>query len=175
MKKLLILISILALSCTNNKINSPTENTSLNLVTGINLRQTSDSNEIPQKLGNPNILVKNLFFVYPNPSNDFVQITANQNISSIWIVAATPEKIYQDVNFSNILNSDLFSEQTIVSNSKISVTGPSATSFRINIENLVNGYYKIFVKIDGKIYWDNMYKYQIDNQAQLNALTNFWK
>lgn len=177
MKKLLILISVLALSCTNDKTSAPTEKTALNLVTGINCRQTSDLNEIPLQLGNPNVLVSNMFFVYPNPSNEFVQITANQNISSIWIVSATPEKLYQDVNFSSILNTDLYSEQTIVSNSKVSVTGPSATTFRINIGNLVNGYYKVFVKINGKIYWDNLYKYenQTDNQVQFDALTNFWK
>jgi hypothetical protein len=169
-KILIILFSILTLSCTNDK-------TALNLVTGINFRETGDPNEIPLQLGNPNVFVSNMLVVYPNPSIDFVYISANQNISSIWIVAASPEKIYQDVNFSSILSTDLYSEQTIVSNSKVSITGKSATTIVVNIGILAKGYYKVFVKINGEIYWDNLYKLdsQGDNQVQFNALSNFWK
>lgn len=168
---------MLALSCTNNQTPTPTESTDLNLVTGINCRETGDPNEIPVILGNPNVLTNHSFFIYPNPSSAFVSISANENISTIWIVPANPEKIYQNVNFSTTLNTDLYSEQTINSNSKFSYSPQSATSAFINIEGLAKGYYKVFVKINGKIYWDNLYKYenQGDNQAQFDALTNFWK
>ena len=55
---LFILISILAISCNNDETDIQTDKNSINLVTGINCRQTSD--DLGLKLGNPNILVNNL-------------------------------------------------------------------------------------------------------------------
>ncbi len=46
----------------------------------------------------------------------------------------------------------------------------------MNIGTLEKGYYRIFVKIGGVIYWDNLYKYENggNNEEQFNAISNFW-
>ncbi|EIA08113.1 hypothetical protein [Flavobacterium frigoris] len=175
-KKLFFLISILALSCTKDETNNSTDKAALNLVTGINCRQTLDQNEIVLKLGNPNILVNNKFKIYPNPANESVYILAQENVTDVWFVSAKPEKIHQELNFSSILNTNLYSEQTISSNSNFSLNGQSSSNIGVNIGTLTKGYYKVFVKIGGEIYWDNLYKYenQANNEEQFNKINDFW-
>jgi hypothetical protein len=178
MKKILfILILIMALSCNNDETETQTDKTALSLVTGVNFRETGDPNEIPRQLGNPNILVNNKLFLYPNPAIENVYISAQENVTDVWLVPANPEKIHQELNFNSILNTKLYSEQSIISSSNLSLNGQSSKSIGINIGKLPTGYYKVFVKINGEIYWDNLYKYenQGNNEEQFNAITNFWK
>jgi hypothetical protein len=172
-KKLFILISILALSCNKDETNE-TDKTAINLVTGVNFRVTSDDSGL--QLGNPNVLVNSKFKIYPNPANELVYISAQENVTDVWFVTANPEKIYQDANFSSILNTNLYSEQSIISHSNFTLSGQSSNSFSINIGTLAKGYYRVFVKIGGKIYWDNLYKYdnQGNNEEQFTSITNFW-
>jgi hypothetical protein len=174
-KKLFILISILAISCNKDETDVQTDKNSINLVTGINFRQDIDGTVL--KLGNPNILVNNNFLLYPNPVNESVYILAQGNVTDVWFVSANPEKIYQDVNFGNILNTNLYTEQSIIANSNFSLSGQSSNSFKMNIGTLAKGYYKVFVKIGGKIYWDNLYKYenQGNNEEQFSKINDFWK
>ena len=73
-KRLFILISILAISCNKDETDIQTDKSSINLVTGVNLIQ--DTNDTGLKLGNPNVLVNNKFFLYPNPANESVNILA---------------------------------------------------------------------------------------------------
>ncbi|WP_291129219.1 hypothetical protein [Flavobacterium sp. UBA7682] len=172
-KSLLIIISILSLSCSDDNTNN-LGNTDMNLVTGINLRQTAE--DIPFEFGNPNILVNNKFVAYPNPVNDVVNIAAQENITDIWLVRGTPKKIYQNINFSSILNNNLYPETSIITNSDFALNGQSSEIISLNISTLEKGYYKVFVKIGGQIYWDNLYKYEegATNEEQFNALFNFW-
>lgn len=178
MKKIpFILILIMVLSCNTNETETLTDKTALSLVTGVNFRETGDPNEIPRKLGNPNVLINNKFFLYPNPASELVYILAQENVTDIWLVTANPEKIHQEVNFSSILNTKLYSEQSIISSSNLSLNGQSSKSIGINIGKLPKGYYRVFVKIGGEIYWDNLYKFenQGNNEEQFNVITNFWK
>lgn len=178
MKKIpFILILMMVLSCNSDETETPTDKTALSLVTGVNFRETGDPNEIPRQLGNPNILVNNKFFLYPNPAKETSYISAQENVTDVWIVPANPEKIHQEVNFSSILNTNLYTEQTIISSSNLSLNGQSAKTIGINIRKLPKGYYKVFVKINGIIYWDNLYKYenQGNNDAEFNAIADFWK
>ncbi|TDP57828.1 hypothetical protein [Flavobacterium dankookense] len=172
-KSLLILVTILSLSC-NEDENNNLGKTALNLVTGINFRETSD--DTPLQLGNPNVLVNNSFVVYPNPANQVISISSQENITDIWFVKSNPQKIHQNVDFSSILNSSLYAEQLIVSNSNFSINGQSSNGISLNIGDLEKGYYKVFVKIGGVLYWDNLYKYenQGNNEEQFNAIINFW-
>jgi hypothetical protein len=174
-KKLFLLISILAISCNKDETNVQTDKNSINLVTGINCRNTSEDTGL--KLGNPNVLINNKFLLYPNPANESVYILAQENVTDVWFVSANPEKIHQDVDFSNILSTNLYTEQLIISNSNFSLSGQTSNSFKMNIGTLAKGYYKVFVKIGGKIYWDNLYKYenQGDNEEQFSKINDFWK
>lgn len=171
-KTIILLILILALSC--NSDNDQTNNTSLNLVTGVNFRQSPD--DLSLQLGNPNVLVNDKFIMYPNPAIETLQIVTQENVSDIWIVTAKPEKIYQDLDFSNVLNTNLYSEQSVIYNSEISLNGQSSDNIAMNIEGLEKGYYRVFVKIGGVLYWDNLYKNddQGNSEEHIASLINFW-
>lgn len=172
-KRLLFLISLVILSCNTDETSNP-DRTALDLVTGINCRQTTD--DIPLQLGNPNILINNKFVIYPNPVTDVFYLAAQENVTDVWLVSGNPQKIYQTTNFSSVLNTNLYSEQSILDNSDFSLTGQSSSGISINIGTLEEGYYKVFVKIGGVIYWDNIYKHgdQGDNEEQFNELFDFW-
>ncbi len=175
-KELFILLTFLLLSCSSNngETNNLTKPTSLNLVTGINCRQNFDDPAL--KLGNPNILVNNKFVIYPNPVNTTFYILAQENVTDIWIVPANPEKIHQGLNFSSILNTNLYSQQLIISNSNFLLNGQTSSNLGVNIGTLAKGYYRIFVKIGGQIYWDNLYKYENNgtNMEQFAVINSFW-
>lgn len=172
-KKVLFIISIFSLSCSNDGNSNP-EKTALSLVTGINCRQTADDS--PLQLGNPNVLVNDKFIIYPNPANEVVNISAQEGITDVWLVPANPEKIYQNVNFGSVLNTNLYTEQSIISNSDFSLNEQFSNGLSMNIGTLEKGYYKVFVKIGGMIYWDNLYKYdnQGNNEEQFSVINNFW-
>ncbi len=175
-KAIFILLSILTISCNNDDNNNEnvTDKTALKLVTGINFRQNFDDPIL--QYGNPNVLVNNMFLIYPNPANEKVVLQAQENITDIWLIKADPEKIHQEINFNNVLNTNLYSEQLINTNSNLSLNSQSSNNIIMNIETLEKGYYRIFVKIGGVIYWDNLYKYENggNNEEQFNAISNFW-
>ncbi|MFC0076648.1 hypothetical protein ACFFLS_06340 [Flavobacterium procerum] len=174
-KTLFILISLLAISCSNDDDSPKTDKTSISLVTGVTFRDTADDTGL--QLGNPNSLANQRFVLYPNPANEFTYILAEQNVTDVWFVSAKAEKIYQDFNFSTVLNSNLYSEQTIILRSALSLSGLSTSNPRLNTSTLAEGYYKVFIKSGGVIYWDNLYKYDSENhdEAHMNAIKNFWK
>ena len=147
----------------------------MTLVTGVNFRQSFD--DTPLRLGNPNVLVSNKFVMYPNPANESVYVAAQENVTSVWVVPANPEKIHQDVNFGSVLNTNLYSEESINSHSDFSLDGQSTDNINVNLSTLEPGYYKVFVKIGGTIYWDNLYKNdsQGSTEGSINALINFWE
>lgn len=165
----------MAISCSKDEPNIQTDKTSINLITGVNFRMTSD--DLGVQHGNPNIFANNKFLIYPNPANEVVYILAQENVTDVWFVRANPEKIYQDINFSDHLNSNLYSEQSIISNSNFTVSQKSTKSFSMNIGTLAKGYYKVFIKIGGIIYWDNLYKYENNgnSEEEYNSIKNFWK
>jgi len=177
MKKiLLILLTIITLSCNHEDTTTttPTDKTSINLVTGITCRQAPD--DAPTQFGNPNTLVNNKFTIYPNPAVNLFYVISQENVSAAWIVPATPEKIYQEFNFGTILNTNLYTETTIISHSILSMGPQSSDTFSIDITTLEKGYYKLFVKIGTQIYWDNFHKYgdQPTHEEQGAALINYW-
>lgn len=173
MKKVLFfLLAIVVLGCVSE--NDGPEKTALKLITGLTLRQNFD--DTPFQLGNPNTLTADKFVIYPNPANETFVVFADENVSNVWVVPANPQKIYQDVDFSTVLNNDLYSEQTLASNSDSWLSGQTSNTVSMDISDLEPGYYKVFVKIGGEIYWDNLYKYdeQLNDEAPFNALADFW-
>jgi hypothetical protein len=172
-KGLLILLSILALGC-NSDETSVTDKTALSLVTGVTFRQNFD--DPPFQLGNPNTFVNNKFVIYPNPAIETAFISAAENITDVWIVPANAEKIHQTVDFAGILNTSLYPQQSILANSDLTLTGQSSNNINLDLESLEKGYYRVFVKIGGEIYWDNLYKYDdaVNHEADMNAIINFW-
>ncbi|MGL2967116.1 hypothetical protein [Flavobacterium sp. XGLA_31] len=177
MKKTLLLsllLSFLALSCGSDS-GGGTENTALNLVTGIYCRQTAD--DVALRLGNPNVFTQSQFVMYPNPATQFVMVVAQEPITDAWIVPATPQKIFQSTDFNTVLHSDLYTEQTLTANADISLHDSTSGNLLLEIADLPKGYYRIVVKIGGALYWDNLYKYsaQESNEDQFNAISSFWQ
>lgn len=136
-------------------LNNSEKNTDINLVTGINLIDFAGV-EIGQ-LGNPNELNKINFGLYPNPTVNFLNLYSMGNISEIWVRPAKSSKNYLQTDFEVILNSKLYSENEIETNTKLKLTNPDLSKIEINVGSLEIGYYRVFVKIDGIIFWRNIY------------------
>jgi hypothetical protein len=172
MKKIIILlITILIFNCNSEDSNSIVE-TELSLLTGINL---IDNNGNPNgKFGNPNILINNQITVYPIPVKNVIFINSNENISTVWIIPAIAEKIYQQTDFNTKLNTDTYNENQIKSTAEIESLDINKNSFSLNLSTLKSGYYRIFMKIDNSLYWENIYIPNGDEGFGLESLKNFW-
>lgn len=177
----IVLLSFFVLGCsssdesTSPQVLPPTQATSMSLVSGINLRQNFD--DPAYELGNPNTLTANKFVMYPNASSGLFYIMPQGTITAVYVVPATAEKIYQDINFSTLLHNALYTQQDIANNSVYGQTNfSSSTDIAVIISSFPKGYYKVFVKIDGQMYWDNLYKYNDadDPMEEMAALTAFW-
>lgn len=167
-----IIFAILILvSCSNDSENSNSSTeTSIELVTGINIRNSEFS--APIQLGNPNVFTNNQFITYPNPPSGALNLSAFETISDIWITSANAKKTHQQTDFNSILNSDLYTQSQIESNTEMEFLNLNSTNIVLNLENLTSGYYKVFVKINGKLYWDNIYV--PSNNFDINDLINYW-
>ncbi|MCF6131612.1 hypothetical protein [Flavobacterium wongokense] len=175
MKKILFfLTAVIALSCSNSD-SGVTELTNLRLVTGVTFRQSFD--DAPLRLGNPNTFVNDKFVMYPNPGNPDLYITSPQTITDVWLVKGKAERIYQQVELTGAFNSNTFTEATIDNNAASEISGNSSNDVSIDISNLPMGYYKVFVKIGGAIYWDNLYKYDDahSNEEHIASVISFWQ
>ncbi len=167
----IILALLLFISCNNDdeKNNSANE-TDIDLVTGINIRSSEFSGII--QLGNPNVLTKNQFIAYPNPPNGALSLVSSENISDVWVTPANADKVYQQTDFNSILNSDLYSETQIESDAELEFPNLNSTNVILNLENLKSGYYKVFVKINGTLYWENIFV--PNNNFEIEDLINYW-
>jgi hypothetical protein len=171
-KGIWLVLAVFLLGCSKDE-STKTDRVAMELVTGINLRENIE--DTPMVLGNPNIFIENKFVMYPNPAMQAVNFLTEQNAQEIWFVPAFAEKIHQDVNFNTILSSSLYSEASIATNSVFSVNGLTSNQLVLNIESLEPGFYRVFAKIDGQIYWDNLYKPTGDPEVdELEMLVNFW-
>lgn len=109
---IIIFALLILISCSNDdENNNATSETNIELVTGINIRNSEFSLAI--QLGNPNILTNNQFIAYPNPPDGALSLLASENISDVWITNAIAEKIYQQTDFNSILNPEFYAESEI--------------------------------------------------------------
>ena len=169
---LLLLVTFLS-GCKNDKDPAP-EYDQIDIVTGIYLR-----NELAQlwnSHGNPNsnILVNNIakddnegqglvveginrIVMYPNPCSSIIYIHSPIELSKVWIIPAKPISAFQSVNFENKFNESSYDENKIdqVATKNIKV---EANEFVVNISDLEQGFYRIFVKDkNGGLKWDNIF------------------
>ena len=171
LKTILIIFTIIIfIGCNNDDDSNSSSETDIELVTGIDLRSSDYS--LPLRLGNPNVYRNNQFVAYPNPTSSVLNISSSVNISDIWIIPADAKKIYQNFDFNSVLDSDLNEETLIESNAEVELLDLNSFNLAINLENLTSGYYKVFVKINGNLYWDNIYI--PDSNFEINDLENFW-
>jgi|TARA_B110000090_G_scaffold207834_1_gene260126 hypothetical protein len=172
MKKITTLILILLIfNCNSNESNLTDEN-ELNLVTGLNLIDSSGNSN--GKFGNPNILTNNRIVVFPIPAKNVIYIQSNENINAVWIIPANAEKIYQQTDFDNIFNTKTYNENEIKPMAEIESLDLNIRSISLNLENLKPGYYRIFMKIENSLYWENIYVPDGTEGFGLESLRNFW-
>lgn len=172
MKKLIILLALnFLISCNKDNDDIKTANaTNIDLVAGLHIRNSNDSEII--KLGNPNVWNENQFIIYPNPTAGALSLSSNDRITDVWIIAAKANKTYQNTNFNLILNSNVYSESQIISNSKFQFNNLNSSNVVLNLNDVNSGYYKVFVKINSKLYWENIYV--PDDNFQIEDLLNYW-
>jgi hypothetical protein len=161
---------LLAFGCSNDK--ATPDQTAIDLVTGITFRQAPDDS--PQVFGNPNVRVSNQFVLYPNPVHQTILLESPSLITSVWVVPAHAQKIYQTANFATILNASTYSETAISSHATLSLSGQSNNTVTMTIATLPEGYYRVFVKIGGTLYWDNLYVDPIGTEAHIAEIIGFW-
>ncbi len=172
MKKILLILIITSfINCNNNEdLNNSKTETDINLVTGINL--INNFGIKTGELGNPNELNNNNFVFYPNPTVDVLDLKSLESISKVWITSANSNKEYQHTDFNSILNSNLYSENEIESVSKLKFTELNKSGIKIDLGSLEDGYYRVFVEINGIIYWENIFIGT--NNNELGDLLNYW-
>lgn len=172
-KLLLIILSIFTLnSCNKNDDNDEIDATTIDLVTGVNFRQTSDDTLL--SLGNPNNYTNNIFVIYPNPPVDFLSIASNENITKVWIMPGNPNKIHQQTDFSTIYSPSTYTESQIQTKSLLELNDLNSTNVLIDLNSLNTGYYRVFLKINDAIYWDNIYLEKNGDENSINEIINFW-
>ena len=167
----IFLITMFLVSCQNDDdTSSSTDEINLELVTGIEL--VNPQGNIVDILGNPNIN-KGQGIMYPNPAIDALSIVdlSNTGITDIWFVKANAEKTYQNIDFNSLLNSETYSESEIENESEYYFSFNENQNALINLENYQSGYYKVFVKINNQIEWNNIY---VGNDVDIDDLMSFW-
>lgn len=167
----------------------------LNVVTGIAVRANFEDPSIIY--GNPNNFSEKMV-LYPNPVISNLSIKTNNKITNAWIIPATPQLKDQEVDFSNKLTSNSVFESEVISNSIVSKEYNFSDSkekpvnteegdvltideFRpefnkeidIDVRSLEPGYYKVFVKVDDALFWDNFLIPSETNSFE--DLEAFWK
>lgn len=143
----------------------------LDLVTGLMAR--SSAQEPATVLGNPNVRNGNLFHIAPNPSTDNVVLFATENIDQAWIVAGKPLRKYKEVDFTTLLDASLYTDAEIAGKALKSYPDLNSQQVMLNVGELAAGYYRVFVKINGQLYWENLY-FSADGSTDLQTLVNFW-
>ncbi|SHJ46502.1 hypothetical protein SAMN04487911_12215 [Arenibacter nanhaiticus] len=173
MKKLVIsLISLCTLGCDKDtQENILGDPTSIDIVTGMHIR--SSRNSAPILLGNPNSNNKDNFIAFPNPPIGTLYISATSKISNVWIIPSMAKKSFQEIGFSEILTSDIYTENEIDSRSELRFPDQNATEIALPLERLKVGYYKVFIKKNDTLYWDNIYV--SDGSIGIEKLIDSWK
>ena len=172
----LLLCTLIVFGCSNDDGNSSSNNTTaINLVTGVNAK--SDVNSI-FRLGNPNVrmpigLSSVAIIAYPNPVISALSIEISQTnevMTDVWLVNANAQQIYQDIDFDEILNENTYTVNEISQASVQAFNDLSNTNITLNLDGFNTGYYRVFIKTNQSLYWDNIY---IDNNG--TDITEFFE
>ncbi|MBO3116851.1 hypothetical protein J4050_08840 [Winogradskyella sp. DF17] len=175
----ILFVSAIFLSCSDDDVDNTTNlETAIDLVTGINAKQ--DTNSIFQ-LGNPNVRMPIGFtslsiIAFPNPVNSALNISLSQTnevITNVWLVRANAEKIFQDTDFDAIYTENTYTIDEVSQASIQEFNGFSNNEIILNLEGLDTGYYRVFIKTDDSLYWDNIY---VDNDGvDITEFFDFWE
>ncbi|PCE65755.1 hypothetical protein [Sediminicola luteus] len=170
MKKWFPLVLVLAfIGCDSDDLGGGAAQ--LDLVTGI-----WNPTIVPEEgfvLGNPNVRNLGVFTIKPNPADNEIQLSSDQNISKVYLVLGKPLRKYKEVDFATLLNADLYTEAEIRDKAVSESPSIEVQPITISFEDLAPGYYRVFVQIEGQFYWDNAY---VSKEAgfDIQTLVDFW-
>lgn len=160
----LFILLIFLCSCSGDDDSSATEQVAIdniNLVTGLVIQQNAYDPGI--RLGNPNTVV-NQTLVYPNPSTGTIAVATGFGapIQAIWILEGNDKKIYQETDFSTVLNSETYSTEMIQNKAQLEFSSGLTNQVQVNLESLEDGYYRVFIQANEMIEWHNIYLGPVD-------------
>jgi len=163
MRKTIILISIslIVFACSKKDEIIRTSDMSVPQITGFEFK--NEVGVITKIIGLPNNKLSDKqsnyhFTFYPNPAKDFGNIfikTPNNNeIKQIWIVQAQYSKIIPNYSINNGMIIHTIGGTPLIN------LETSNNNFTINLNNLSNDYYRIYVQIGDVLLYDNIIIYK---------------
>lgn len=164
----ILLLTFFILSCSNDD-DGGNNATDIYIVTGLVAKSSNFSEGF--LLGNPNTRMPLNFtstsiIAYPNPVINALSIELTQTeevISDIYLIEAVSKKnSFQNVDFEELLTNTTYSIEEVSEASLISFNNLSSNNITLNLEGYNTGYYRVFIKTDSNLYWDNIY---IDNEG----------
>ncbi|NRB59013.1 MAG: hypothetical protein HRU50_03610 [Winogradskyella sp.] len=184
MKKIykLLFVFVLLFSCSSNDSEDDNTNdaTSIDLLTGINAKQDDISGYY--LLGNPNVrmplnIASTSIIAFPNPSTGYLSVKlmmTNDVISDVWIVPGRVDKEqFQNVDFDDILTGITYTIDEISDIATESFNDLDNNELVFNLESLETGYYRVFIKTNQNLYWDNIYL-DNGNGLDITEIFDYW-
>lgn len=174
MKKIIFTLLMLTfINCQKENEVDVISSTDIDLITGIEMTNIYGVKEY--RIGNPNVLSNGLL-IYPNPIKGIIGIMSLEGvkITDFWILKGYPKKLFQDIDFDKVLSSDLYTENELNNKALKRKSDLENYNIYINLEDFETGHYRVFIKVDGKIKWDNFYILN-EKESPLDLLDNFWK
>ncbi|WP_435261777.1 hypothetical protein [Tenacibaculum sp. nBUS_03] len=172
MKRVLLFALIfISLSCSKDEEIKKDPNI-IEITTGLDLVDVMGN--VTGRIGNPNTYTKkNTVIMYPIPTNNFLSIKSTSNIKNVWIVKATVNKEFLNIDYPSILNTKSYSPDQIKEKSIKSFEALNKSSLEVNLSSYPEGHYRIFVELNnGDIYWNNTYTGSIKGSV---FDIDFWK
>lgn len=169
-KIILFFILSIVFGCANDDVSVNT--TDIHLVTGIELKQYSV--DAPLIFGNPNIRYDDIF-IGPNPSNGIlkIELLSSGNIQKIWVLSGNVSKQFNSVNFQEELSDMVYNESELESRAIEEFSQVSGTEIILNLENKGSGYYRVFVKTEEGLSWNNIVL-NTDGSLDIENIKNDW-
>ncbi len=174
MKKFLFTLLILtSISCQKENGTVDTSSADIDLITGMEMTEITGTPI--GSIGNPNVL-NDAFAIYPNPTNEEISILSldQSDITDCWIIKGNTKKMFQDIDFDNVLHSNLYTENELDGKALKLISDLEHYSIKLNLSDFESGHYRLFIKINGDIKWDNIYILR-DNESYLDLFDTFWK
>ena len=120
--------------------------------------------------------ISNSIHVYPNPVNNILNIDYPYKIDNVWVIKGKLTRAFQKIDvkiddFSNDYNLEKL--RTI---SEGLIENVNSSNVKINFSNKEPGFYKVFVETRERLVWYSVYKQGVVNsQEELFSEMNYWK
>lgn len=158
-----------SLPITTNTNHNSVSSTNISIITGLAI--TEENGMQIGIVGNPNTKMPNTIHAFPSIPFGFFTIMNQDTINQIWIIPADPRTEFGGVDYLEILLNQEYSLGKLDSLSVIYSDLQQFSNTGVNVENLPNGFYRIFFQTPNDLYWDNIYiNHDLTQQEKVNYL-----